>query len=134
MAERHRSGVLATSTYIDLALLDPECLPEVPELTSITMAELHQGVAMAKDDRTRAARTEKLAAALVEFEPLPFDGEAAARFGTMVSLTLAAGRDPKPRRVDLMIAAVASTRGTPLYTRNEVNFTALAEVLTVVAV
>lgn len=134
VAERHRSGVLDTCTYIDLALLDPECLPEVPELTSITMAELHQGVAMAKDERTRAARTEKLAAALVEFEPLPFDGEAAARFGTMVSMTLAAGSDPKPRRMDLMIAAIASTRGTPLYTRNEVDFTALADVLTVVAV
>jgi hypothetical protein len=35
------------------------------------MAELHQGVAMAKDAATRAARTEKLAAAIVEFEPLP---------------------------------------------------------------
>ena len=45
----------------------------IPELTAITMAELHQGVAMAKDAASRAARTEKLAAAIVEFEPLPFE-------------------------------------------------------------
>lgn len=134
MAERHASGVLDTCTYIDLALLDPKCLPEVPELTSITLAELHQGVALAKDNHARATRTEKLAAALVEFEPLSFDGESAARFATMVSMTLAAGRNPKPRRMDLMIAAIASARGMPLFTRNVRDFTGLEDVLTVVGV
>lgn len=134
MAERHAAGVLDTCTYIDLGLLDPDVLPEVPELTAVTMAELHQGVAMARSDAAKAARTEKLAAALVEFDPLPFDGEAAARYGTLVAMTLAARRDPKPRRMDLMIAAIASARGLPLYTRNGADFQGLDEVLTVVAV
>ncbi|MCG8925667.1 hypothetical protein [Lentzea sp. CC55] len=75
------------------------------------MAELHQGVAMAKDAASRAARTEKLGAAIVDFEALPFDGQAAARYGTLVALTMAANRNPKPRRMDLTIAAVASSRG-----------------------
>jgi hypothetical protein len=35
---------------------------------------------------------EKLGAAVADFEALPFDGEAASRFGTLVSLTLAADR------------------------------------------
>jgi hypothetical protein len=61
VTERHESGVLDTSAYIDIALLDPAVLPTVPELTAVTMAELHQGVAMAKDAASRAARTEKLA-------------------------------------------------------------------------
>lgn len=78
MAERPESGVLDTCVYIDLGLLDPARLPEVPELTAVTMAELHRGVAMAKDAASRAARTEKLGAAIVDFEPLPFDGRAAA--------------------------------------------------------
>lgn len=134
MAERRESGVLDTCAYIDLGLLDPAALPEIPELTAITMAELHQGVAMAKDAAARAARTEKLGAALVEFEPLPFDGQAAARFGTLVALVLGANRDPKPRRLDLMIAAIASVRGLPLYTRNAKDFAGLDGMVEVIEV
>lgn len=55
----------------------------VPELTAITMAELHQGVAMAKDIAARAVRTELLGMAIVEFDPLPFDREAASRYGPL---------------------------------------------------
>lgn len=133
MAERHGSGVLDTCTYIDLDLLDPASLPRVPEITAVTMAELHQGVAMAKTPAVRAARTEKLGAAIVDFDPLPFDGEAAARYGTLVALTLSANRDPRPRRMDLMIAAIASSRGLPLYTRNENDFRGMDTMITVIA-
>jgi toxin FitB len=134
MTDRCESGVLDTSAYIDLGLLDPAALPTRPELTAITMAELHQGVAMAKDAATRAARTEKLAAAIVEFEPLPFDGPAAARYGTLVALTVEVNRDPKPRRMDLMIAAIASAQGLPLYTRNAKDLVGLADMLQIVEV
>ncbi|SES18577.1 type II toxin-antitoxin system VapC family toxin [Actinokineospora terrae] len=134
MADRHESGVLDTCAYIDLDLIDPSALPAVPELTAVTLAELHQGVAMAKDVATRAARTEMLAAAIVEFDPLPFDASAAARFGTLVALTLEANRSPRPRRLDLMIAAIASARDLPLYTRNAKDFIGLEDMLTVVEV
>ncbi|WP_043848226.1 type II toxin-antitoxin system VapC family toxin [Amycolatopsis keratiniphila] len=134
MAERHEAGVLDTCTYIDLGLLEPSALPRMPELTAITMAELHQGVAMAKEPAVRAARTEKLGAAIVDFAPLPFDGDAAARYGTLVALVLAANRDPKPRRMDLMIAAIASSRELPLYTRNEDDFKGLGGMVEVVAI
>ncbi|MEU5694454.1 type II toxin-antitoxin system VapC family toxin [Actinosynnema sp. NPDC020468] len=134
MAERHGSGVLDTCAYIDLGRLDPALLPEVPELTAITFAELHQGVAMAKDAAARAARSEKLGAAILEFEPLPFDGEAATRFGTLVALTLDVNRDPKPRRPALMIAAIASARGLPLYTRNAKDFAGLDSMVEIIEV
>jgi predicted nucleic acid-binding protein len=134
VADRHPSGVLDTCTYIDLGLLDPMDLPAVPELTAITMAELQQGVAMAKDAGVRAARMEKLGAAVADFDPLPFDGEAAARYGTLVTLAIAAGRDPRPRRMDLMIAAIASVQGLPLFTRNADDFKGLDGSLTVVAI
>ena len=134
MTDRHESGVLDTSAYIDLALLDPAVLPVTPELTAITMAELHQGVAMAKDAVSRAARTEKLGAAIVEFEPLPFDGPAAARYGTLVALTIQVNRDPKPRRMDLMIAAIASAHGLPLYTRNPADLVGLEDMLRIIEV
>lgn len=134
MADRHPSGVLDTCTYIDLGLLDPMDLPAVPELTAITMAELQQGVAMAKDAGVRAARMEKLGAAVADFDPLPFDGEAAARYGTLVTLTIAGRRDPRPRRMDLMIAAIASVQGLPLFTRNADDFKGLDGSLTVVSI
>lgn len=134
VADRPASGVLDTCTYIDLDQLSPASLPVVPEITAITMAELHHGVAMAKNAIVRAARTEILGAAIVEFDPLPFDGDAATRYGTLVALTIAANRDPKPRRMDLMIAAIASARNLPLYTRNIDDFAGLDDLVTVVAV
>ncbi|MFG1703654.1 type II toxin-antitoxin system VapC family toxin [Nonomuraea sp. M3C6] len=134
MAERHSAGVIDTCVYIDLTEISPAGLPAYPELTAVTLAELHQGVAMAKDQATRAARMEKLGAAVTDFEPLPFDADAAARYSSLVALTLAAKRDPRPRRMDLMIAAVASSRGLPLYTRNTDDFVGLESLVTVVPV
>ncbi|MER7854605.1 type II toxin-antitoxin system VapC family toxin [Streptomyces bacillaris] len=134
MAERHRVGVLDTCTYIDLDLLEPERLPALPALTAISLAELQQGVAMAGDPLVRAARMEKLGAAVADFEPLPFDADAAARYGTLVALVLAARRAPRLRRLDLMIAAIASVRELPLYTRNADDFKGLESAVTVVAV
>jgi predicted nucleic acid-binding protein len=134
MPERPQSGVLDTSAYIDLDLLDGADLPAVPKLTAITLAELHQGVAMAKDPADKVARMEKLEAAVADFEPLPFDGDAAVRYGTLVTLTMAAGRRPRPRRIDLMIAAIASAQGLPLYTRNSDDFKGLERAVTVRAV
>jgi len=134
VVERHESGVLDTSTYIDLDQLDPAALPMLPDITVITMAELHQGVAMAKTPAIRAVRTEKLGAAIVDFDPLPFDDGAAARYGTLVALVLSANRDPRPRRMDLMIAAIASSRGLPLYTRSEEDFQNLDTMITVIRI
>lgn len=134
VADQQPRGVLDTCTFIDLGQIEADELPVVPELTAITLAELHQGVAMATDDETRAARTEKLAAAVGDFEPLPFDGAAAARYGTLVALTIAAGREPRPRKTDLMIAAVASSRGLPLYTGNADDFRGLERAVTVLEV
>jgi predicted nucleic acid-binding protein len=128
------AGVLDTCAYIDLDVIDAAALPAIPEITAVTLAELHRGVAMARDTTTRAARTEKLGAAVADFDSLLFDGEAAARYGTLVALAIAAGRDARPRRMDLMIAAIASTRDLPLYTRNAEDFKGLDNVVTVVAV
>ncbi len=134
MHSRHPAGVLDTSTYIDLARVHPAELPERPDLTAITMAELHQGVALARDGVVRAERLEKLRAAITDFDPLPFDGDAASRYGTLVELTLAAGRQPRPRRLDLMIAAIASVRGVPLFTRNALDFVGLDSAVAVIGV
>ncbi|SEB38304.1 hypothetical protein SAMN04489727_1200 [Amycolatopsis tolypomycina] len=126
--------MLDTCVYLDLVDLAPENLPVVHQITTITMAELHQGVVLAKDPVSKAARTEDLAAALVDYVPLPFDGDAATRFSSLAALTVAAKREPRPRKMDLMIAAIASVHGLPLYTRNAKDFRGLENLLEVVEV
>ncbi|MFI9553841.1 type II toxin-antitoxin system VapC family toxin [Nonomuraea endophytica] len=126
--------MIDTCVVIDLVKIPIEDLPSISEITTITLAELHQGVVMAKTETARAVRMETLAAAAVDFDALPFDAEAAARYGTLVALTVAAKRDPRPRRLDLMIAAVASVHGLPLYTRNADDFVGLESLVTVVPV
>ncbi|MFJ6670116.1 type II toxin-antitoxin system VapC family toxin [Actinosynnema sp. NPDC091369] len=133
MADRH-SGVLDTSAYIDLDSLHPGVLPDDPGLTTITLAELYHGVVAARDATTRATRTAHVAAAIVDFDPLPFDYRASARYGSLVALTLAAGRDPRSRKLDLMIAAIASCHDLPLYTRNPKDFVGLEQLVEVVEV
>ncbi|MBO3734636.1 hypothetical protein J5V16_17555 [Glycomyces sp. NEAU-S30] len=76
----------------------------------------------------------KLNAAIADFEPLAFDSEAASRYGTLAALTVEQGRSPKPRQMDLMIAAVASVHELPLYTRNPDDFKGPESVLLVVAI
>lgn len=132
MTERHESGVLDTCVYLDLAEISPEDLPRYPELTAVTLAELHQGLSMARTSATKAARTEQLSAAIAEFDALPFNDQAAARYGTLVSLILEVNRNPRPRKLDLMIAAIASTHDLPLYTRNGDDFKGLESSLTLI--
>lgn len=134
MADRHERGVLDTSVVIDLPDIPDENLPEKATITAVTLAELSQGPHLATDDSARAARIERLQLAEREYRaPLPFDQRAARRYGTYVALVLAAGRHPRPRRLDLMIAATAAVNELPLYTRNVDDFAGLHDALTIVA-
>jgi toxin FitB len=128
------SGVLDTSAYIDLDVLHPGVLPDLPGLTTITLAELHHGMVAARDATTREVRTAQVAAAVVDFDHLPFDLRASARYGSLVGLTIAANRDPRSRKLDLMIAAIASCHDLPLYTRNAKDFVGLEQLVEVIEV
>jgi toxin FitB len=133
MAERHRRGVLDTSVVIDLAEIPDERLPEEATITAITLAELSQGPHLASDEAVRAARVERLQVIECEYRaPLPFDERAARRFGALVSMVLAVGRHPRPRRLDLMIAATAAVNDLPVYTRNIDDFAGLGDAVTIV--
>ena len=58
-------------------------------------------------------------------DPVPFDAEAARIFGRVTAAVVAAGRKPRGRVVDLMIAATAIAEGLPLFTTNPDDFIGL---------
>ncbi|MFE7798162.1 type II toxin-antitoxin system VapC family toxin [Nocardia sp. NPDC057440] len=119
---------------IDLDDLPEDQLPIVSKVSTVTLAELGLGIAAAPDAIIRLLRTERLQEFESSFESLPFTAEAARRFTLMAGLITAGGRSPKPRKFDLMIGAIASVHGLPLYTRNPKDFQGLEQVLTVVSV
>ncbi len=82
----------------------------------------------------RARRLDVLQRAENEFDPIPFDSEAARAYGRVTAAVIAAGRKPRRRTADLMIAATAIAAGLPLFTTNPGDFAALAGLLTVVPV
>jgi toxin FitB len=126
--------MLDTCVIIDLPMIDLSSLPLEAAVSSIALAELAQGVAMTKDPVEMMTRAQRLADVEAEFAAIPFDREAARRFGTLVALTVKANRDPRPRRMDLMIAATAAAQGLPLFTRNADDFKGLEQGVTVIPV
>ena len=134
MAERHERGVLDTSVIIDLELLPEAALPVQSSVAAVTLAELAAGLHTTDDVVERAARLTRLQFIEANLDSLPFDAAAARRYGQLIALILAAGQSPRPRRLDLMIAATALVNELPLYTRNAKEIKALESTLTIVAV
>jgi tRNA(fMet)-specific endonuclease VapC len=129
-----RAGLLDTSTVILLSRLrDPSVLPERPLISAITLAELSVGPLVSGTDAERAARQAHLQQAEADFDPLPFDADAARAFGQVAASLRRSGRKASARAYDAMIAAVALANGLPLYTCNPDDFSAIGG-LTVVAV
>jgi predicted nucleic acid-binding protein len=134
VTDRLPRGLLDTCVVIDLPLIDSSLLPVEAAVSAIVLAELAQGVAMTKDPAEMMARAQRLADVEAEFAAIPFDREAARRFGTLVALTVKANRNPRPRRMDLMIAATAAAHGLPLFTRNVDDFKGLEQGVEIIPV
>ena len=117
------AGLLDTSTVILLPRLrDPDALPVAPLISAITLAELSVGPLVATTDTERAARLAHLQQAEADFEPLPFDADAARAFGQVAASLRRVGRKSSARAFDAMIAAIAIANDLPLYTCNPVDF------------
>lgn len=127
-------GLLDTSTLILLPRLqDPAVLPERPLISAITLAELSVGPLVATSEVERAARLAHLQQAEADFDPLPFDADAARAFGQVAASLRRSGRKASARAYDAMIAAIAIANGLPLYTCNPDDFENI-DGLTVIAV
>jgi predicted nucleic acid-binding protein len=115
--------LLDTSTLILLTRLsDPATIPAEPEISTITLAELSVGPLVAATRKEQAARQAHLQRAEADFDPLPFDANAARAFGQVAASLRRAGRKTSARAYDAMIAAIAISNELPLYTCNPGDF------------
>jgi predicted nucleic acid-binding protein len=115
-------GMLDTSTLILLEGLDSESLPRKPMISTVTLAELAVGPLVAKDETERLLRQSHLLLAEADFDPIPFDDQAARTFGAVSANLRGMGRKSAARSFDAMIAATAISRGLPLFTANPHDF------------
>lgn len=87
-------------------------------ISTASLAELHFGVLVARDDVVRAERLRRLGVIERTFEALPVDAQAARHYGRLAAAVIAVGRSPRARVMDLLIAATAVAHGARLATRN----------------
>jgi predicted nucleic acid-binding protein len=142
-AERPRQGMLDTNILILRRRIEPAELPDEMAISAITLAELSAGPheVRSNDEQDsydehaeRARRLEILQRAESEFDPVPFDAEAARIFGRVTAAVIAVGRKPRGRAVDLMIASTAIAEGLPLFTTNPHDFAGLDTLMRIVPV
>jgi len=132
--QQGRRGVLDTSTVILLrSITDSSALPSEPLITAVTLAELSVGPLVTTNDQERAARQAHLQQAEADFDPLPFDAEAARAFGQVAASLRRSGRKVAARSYDAMIAAIAISNDLAVHTCNPADFEGI-DGLTVVAV
>ncbi|MBN8868252.1 MAG: type II toxin-antitoxin system VapC family toxin [Solirubrobacterales bacterium] len=115
-------GLLDTSVVILLGKAAPSTLPRIPFISTVTLAELAVGPLVAKDESERLERQARLLQAEADFDPIPFDDQAARTFGTVSANLRGKGRKSAARSFDAMIAATAISRGLPLFTANPGDF------------
>jgi predicted nucleic acid-binding protein len=115
-------GIVDTNVVVLLREVQAESLPEVPVISSITLAELAVGPLVAADPVQRARRQEHLRFAESSFPVLPFDEAAARAFGAVAAALRVAGRKVSARGFDALIAATALAHELPLFTTNPNDF------------
>lgn len=124
-------AILDTSVVIDEGLSP---MPGVLAISAVTLAELHFGVLVAKTTEVRAERLRRLSILQQRFDALPVDDAVAASYGRLSAAVVDAGRRPRGRVMDLLIAATAHAHDARLYTRNPVDFAGLEQLVDVVGV
>ena len=126
-----------------LALLDTSCVIDYPEhldsladsvaISVLTVAELAYGI-YHEDPLIAAAREARYRAVLWEFDPVPYSARAAHLYGAIAASVRKSGRNPRPRRIDLMLASVAAELEAVLLTRNPSDFMGVGNVVDVIAI
>jgi predicted nucleic acid-binding protein len=99
-------------------------------VSAVTVGELAYGVGAGD----RAARELRLRRVLNSYEIVPFGVEEAKFYGVLAELVRVDGRNRRPRRFDLQIAATAAAARLPLLTMNPDDFVGVGTLVDVVPI
>lgn len=99
-------------------------------ISAVSIAELHFGLLVARDDQARAMRAARLGLIEARFpEPLPVDDRVAREWGRLQAAVSAQGGQPRKRVADLAIAATANVYRAILLTNNVKHFSIIADLV-----
>lgn len=124
-------AILDTSVVI---ATDVGPLPGELAISAVTLAELHFGVLVTTEAGVRAERLRRLSILQHHFDALPVDDSVAASYGRLAAAVVAAGRQPRARTMDLLIAATAHAHSACVYTRNAKDFIGIDDLVEIVAI
>jgi toxin FitB len=115
-------------------MLAPTVAPLEGELaiSAASVAELHFSVLVTADPQVRAHRLRRLTEFQRRFTALPIDDVVAASYGQLAAAVSMAGRPPRSRVMDLLIAATAHAHDARLYTSDAADFLGLEDLIDIV--
>lgn len=141
--DRPTRGLLDTNVLVLCRWISPAELPDEMAISAITLAELSAGPHQVRgndeqngydEHAERSRRMEILQRVESEFDPIPFDAEAARIYGRVTAAVVAIGRKPRRRIADLMIAATAIAQDLPLFTANPGDYAGLEALTRIIPV
>lgn len=101
-------------------------------ISAISLAELHFGLLVARNDDQRAVRAARLGRIESRFpRPLPLDDHVAREWGRLQAAVSQRGGQPRARQADLAIAATARAHGATLLTHNLKDFKIIEDLVDV---
>ena len=103
-------------------------------ISTSSLAELHFGVLITAIPRPAPKRLRRVSFLERSFGSFPVDDEGAARYGQLAAAVLEAGRHPRSRVMDLLIAATALAHSARLYTQNASDLVGIEHLIDVVIV
>lgn len=129
-----RRVLLDTSVIVDPPAQGIASFADEVSVSAVAVAELYYGVGASTDPVQQLHRRQRLQLVLDIYDVLPFDAEVAEFYGLLANIVRQSGRNPRPRRMDLLSAATALRHGYPLATRNGADLRHLERVLAVIDV
>lgn len=97
----------------------------------LTFSELITGVHAARTPALRVAKQARYDAVSARFDPVPVTASVLEAYWEIDHAEITAGRKPRKRRIDLLLAATARSAGWTVWTANRADFSGVEHLVDV---